>query len=518
MPDSGSGTSRRQVLGTLSTAVGAGLAGCSSIMGGGSSSTPSATPTASSTRTPDRPSIERQLILRDRAAVTHIRRTVTGEIAWPAYETFNIIDPELLGQWQLDDDIVWEFYTDATFRDIRPDTSYQGTYFTIPHQDFLRLEYEDGDIFEYHYDYREIEGDVLLDVRNTDDELLGSFEQTVDAEDDRGPIDYFRAVVVYRPENTETTTEQIDEPAGSGTGFVVSPDGYMITNAHVVGTHRDPAEDLYFLLALQRRQEIRSNLSEDFDLSTSEREQVVDILFEKLFDYLAEYSRVTDVSTSMGVLHGTASPDEDFEARSWPASVEATGSVYEEVSGEPTWGRDVAVLKVDEPHPLPTVPLGDSTDLGTGEPVIAIGYPDIGLEELFTERNTTLEPSLTSGVVSARRTLNSGIEAIQTDLDLNPGNSGGPVYDGEGNVVGIATFRPPNLDLAEVSFALPIETASSFLEAAGAEPGPGELDTAYRDGLDALWRGDCETLDEKMQTVLDLWPEHPYAEQVMEDC
>lgn len=487
-------------------------------MGGGSTPSPTDSPRPSPTPTPNRPSIERQLILRDRAAVTHVRRTVTGEIAWPTYETFNIIDPELLGQWQLDDDIVWEFYDDATFRDIRTDTSYRGTYFTIPHQDFLRLEYSDGDIYEYHYDYREIEGDVLLDVRNTDDELLGSFEQTVDGEDDRGPIDYFRAVVVYRPENTGTTSEQVDEPAGSGTGFVVSPDGYMVTNAHVVGTHRNPEEDLFYLLALQRRQEIRSNLEADFDLSQSEREQVVDILFEKLFDYLAEYSRVTEVSTSMGVLHGTASPDEDFEARSWPASVEAAGSVFEEVSGEPTWGRDVAVLKVDEPHPLPTVPLGDSTDLGTGEPVIAIGYPDIGLEELFTDRNTTLEPSLTSGVVSARRTLNSGIEAIQTDLDLNPGNSGGPVYDGEGNVVGIATFRPPNLDLAEVSFALPIETATSFLDEAGAEPGPGELDTAYRDGLNALWRGDCESLDEKMQTVLDLWPEHPYAEQVMEDC
>lgn len=266
MPASPSGRSRRQLLRTLSAAAGVGLAGCSGIMGGGGTSTDSPTATPTATSTPNRPSIERQLILRDRAAVTHIRRTVTGEISWPAYETFNIIDPELLGQWQLDDDIIWEFYDDATFRDIRPDTSYQGTYFTIPHEDFLRLDYEDGDVFEYHYDYREIEDDVLLDVRNTDDELLGSFEQTVDAEDSRGPIDYFRAVVVYRPETTGTTAEQIDDPAGSGTGFVVSPDGHMITNAHVVGTHRNQEEDLFYLLALRRRQEIRSNLEADFDL------------------------------------------------------------------------------------------------------------------------------------------------------------------------------------------------------------------------------------------------------------
>lgn len=515
MSDSGAGRTRRQALRSLSAAMAAGLAGCSSITGG-DTPTPTESPTPSPTPTPDRPSIERQVVLRDKAAVTHIRRTVTGEIRWPAFETFNIIDPELLGRW-VHDHIALEFHDDATFNDYRTNTSFQGTYFTVPQDGFLQLEYADGDVFEYHYGFRDVDDGVLLDIRNTDDELIETFDKTVDGEDTRGPVQYYRGLVIYEPEGADTTSEQL-ETGGAGSGFIVSPDGHMVTNAHVVGTHRDPEEDLYHRLALKRRQEIRESIDAEFDVSESEREEIVDIISERLFDYLAEKSRVTGTSTNMGVLHGSASPNDEFEAQSWPATVESTGSVYKEVSGERTWGPDIAILNVDEQEPLPTVPLGDSSDLGTGDPVFAIGYPDIGLEELFTNRNTTLEPSLTSGVVSARRTLTSDIETIQTDLDLNPGNSGGPVYDGDGNVVGIATFRPPNLDLAEVSFALPIETARGFLDDADVDPGPGDLDDAYRDGLNALWRGDCETVTEKMETVQELWPEHPYAQDIIEDC
>jgi S1-C subfamily serine protease len=516
MREATGGRSRRQVLQSVSAAVGVGLAGCSGILGGGDPPTPTASPTASPTPTPDRPSIERQVILRDKAAVTHIRRLVTGEIAWPAFETYNIIDPKLLARWEADG-IVWEFYDDATFRDLRSNTTFQGTYFTVPHAGFLRLTYDDGDVFEYNYDYREVDDDVLLDVRNTDDELLATFTRTIDGEDSRGPVQYFRGLVVYEPNRAQTESEQV-EAGGSGSGFIVSPDGYIVTNAHVVGTHRDPKEDLYIRLARKRRQEIRTSVDEEFDLSPAERETVVDILSDKLFSYLAEKSRVTDVSTSMDVLHGSASPDEEIEAQSWSASVETTGSVFETVDGEQTPGRDIAILNVDEQEPLPTVPLGDATDLGAGEPLFVVGYPDIGIEQLFEERTTTLEPTVTSGVVSARRTLNSGVETIQTDAAINNGNSGGPVYNGDGEVVGIATFKPVGSDIDEIAFALAIETATEFLDEVGVEPGPGELDEAYRAGLNALWRDDCETVTEQMETVLDLWPEHPYARQVMADC
>jgi hypothetical protein len=52
----------------------------------------------------------------------------------------------------------------------------------------------------------------------------------------------------------------------------------------------------------------------------------------------------------------------------------------------------------------------------------------------------------------------------------------------------------------------------------GIENTPGELTEAYREGLNASWRGDCEDVTNHMERVLELWPEHPYAREFVEDC
>ena len=88
---------------------------------------------------------------------------------------------------------------------------------------------------------------------------------------------------------------------------------------------------------------------------------------------------------------------------------------------------DVAVLKIDAKN-LPVVPLGSARDLKVGEWVLAIGSP-FGFEN-----------SVTAGVVSAKgRSLpdDSYVPFIQTDVAVNPGNSGGPLFDARGEVVGI---------------------------------------------------------------------------------
>jgi serine protease Do len=91
---------------------------------------------------------------------------------------------------------------------------------------------------------------------------------------------------------------------------------------------------------------------------------------------------------------------------------------------------DLALLRVDAHHPLPTVRLGDSSKLRVGDYVVAVGSP-YGLER-----------SVTQGIVSAhRRILDAGpsVPLIQTDASINPGNSGGPLYDLDGRLVGLNT-------------------------------------------------------------------------------
>ena len=111
---------------------------------------------------------------------------------------------------------------------------------------------------------------------------------------------------------------------------------------------------------------------------------------------------------------------------------------------------DIAVLRI-EATGLPTVRLGDPRQLEVGDRVLAIGAP-YGLEQ-----------SATQGIVSAKgRSLpgDAVVPFIQTDAAVNPGNSGGPLFDGSGAVVGInAQIYSQSGGFQGLSFAIPIDVA-----------------------------------------------------------
>jgi serine protease Do len=112
---------------------------------------------------------------------------------------------------------------------------------------------------------------------------------------------------------------------------------------------------------------------------------------------------------------------------------------------------DIALLKVDSPRPLKAVEWGDSSTIQVGDPVLAIGNPlGVGL-------------SVTGGIVSA---LNRNImespydDYIQTDAPINHGNSGGPLFNMKGQVVGIdSALISPTAGSAGLGFAIPSRDA-----------------------------------------------------------
>jgi S1-C subfamily serine protease len=117
---------------------------------------------------------------------------------------------------------------------------------------------------------------------------------------------------------------------------------------------------------------------------------------------------------------------------------------------------DVGLIKVDpSAHPLAPVPLGNSSAVAVGEPVAAIGSPFGNVS------------SLSVGVVSAtQRSIDSLtssyslVDAIQTDAPINHGNSGGPLFDAQGRVIGInAQIRSDSGTAEGVGFAVPINSA-----------------------------------------------------------
>ncbi len=122
---------------------------------------------------------------------------------------------------------------------------------------------------------------------------------------------------------------------------------------------------------------------------------------------------------------------------------------------------DVGVLQVDpKTHGLSPLPLGDSSRVVVGEPVAAIGSP-------FGNEN-----SLAVGVVSAtQRSIESLtsqynlVDAIQVDAPINHGNSGGPLFDAQGRVIGInAQIRSDSGNAEGVGFAVPINAARRSME------------------------------------------------------
>ena len=164
---------------------------------------------------------------------------------------------------------------------------------------------------------------------------------------------------------------------GQGSGFIVSPDGLILTNAHVV---RGATE-----------------------------------MMVKLNDH-----------------------------REFPAKVLGADAK-----------TDVAVLRIDAKN-LPVLPLGSTRDLRVGEWVLAIGSP-FGFEN-----------SVSAGVVSAKgRSLpdDSFVPFIQTDVAVNPGNSGGPLFNARGEVVGInSQIYSRTGGYQGLSFAIPIEVANKVKE------------------------------------------------------
>jgi len=122
---------------------------------------------------------------------------------------------------------------------------------------------------------------------------------------------------------------------------------------------------------------------------------------------------------------------------------------------------DTGVVRVDrDAHPLEPVPLGDSAQVVVGDPVAAIGSP-------FGNQGS-LAVGVVSAIGRAVQTLTSGYrltDAIQIDAPINRGNSGGPLFDARGRVIGINAQIRSDSGLAEgVGFAVPVNAARRALD------------------------------------------------------
>ena len=152
--------------------------------------------------------------------------------------------------------------------------------------------------------------------------------------------------------------------------------------------------------------------------------------------YVVTNNHVVDDATEVSVTLTTG--------KSYPAKVVGTDKK-----------TDLALLKIDAPTPLPAVSFGDSDAVRIGDWVMAVGNP------------FGLGGTVTSGIVSARgRDLNSGPfdDFLQIDASINQGNSGGPTFAMNGEVIGINTaIFSPNGGSVGIGFAIPSNLAKPII-------------------------------------------------------
>jgi len=278
--------------------------------------------------------------------------------------------------------------------------------------------------------------------------------------------------------NVYTETASI---AVVGTGFIITPDGYLITNAHVVNTNDEELNYNFVMSALEDYAVKGTNsfVAEMRTLGYEMNQTEIDGIMYAFYDIMSSSISISNLQTSYSCFMGNVTPGSDV-------STIGVGLDLRKM-GEPIPGKDVAILKIDKTN-LPTVTLGDDSKLRTGDKVYAMGYPAVAtLDDALNVAKAIQEPTLTSGIISARKEMAGGWSILQTDAAIHGGNSGGPLFNEAGEVIGINTFGMLDPDsggqVAGMNFAVPISIAVQFLNEMNVSPAESSFTQQYKEAL-----------------------------------
>ena len=292
-------------------------------------------------------------------------------------------------------------------------------------------------------------------------------------------------------------------PSFLGSGFLYRPDGYLITNGHVAqmaNENNSKADhDRVVIAAPMVTDAVLKSEAEKLKrpLMPAEKQAYIDQL-NKLFD--EGKMHIEGMSLTVLLSNGTSYQGE-IKAYSDPITEN---------------GKDVAIIKIDGKN-LPTVALDNSDDVNVGDAMTVVGYPgeatNAAMAGLFSQQSALI-PTVTSGRISAvDKTDYRGTPVLQSETTINHGNSGGPAFDADGKVIGIATYTLNKSEgaVAGLNFFVPINTAMEFVRQAGADPERGPFDQMWHRALDAYAGQHWYQAHELMGSVLEMIPKEPDA-------
>ena len=301
-----------------------------------------------------------------------------------------------------------------------------------------------------------------------------------------------------------------------GSGAIVHPDGWIATNGHVVQPFHEKNDDALAgeLLEAAVGSACEAALSA---LPADARAREIKALAS---DPGNRAGLALSKTLTVGLSNGRMYPAQ-VKSYSPPAYVEVARTTDAAGAVRREFGRDVAILKI-EARDLPVVRLARySTNLHLGQELFVIGFPGVVATHELLSAASRYEPSVTVGRVSGFKQDVGGQRVIQTDAAIIQGNSGGPVFDDRGDVVGAATFTSTQGDqvVPGFNFLIPVETLREAAAKAGVAPtADSAFSRLWNHGVDLYIRDLHYRAYRNMSAASAIHPGFPDVERVKEDC
>ncbi len=280
---------------------------------------------------------------------------------------------------------------------------------------------------------------------------------------------------------------------GSGSGFIIHPDGWILTSGHVIARTRDSD-------ALQKellRNGAISALLKHFPVDELRRLYRGEALEQHVVALAAE-GRVDHITTVNEI--------ELSNGEKMPFRIERYSPALTER------GADLALLRIGRKN-LPALQLGDSDGVRIGDSVWSIGYPEVAssTDEViggWLSRESDLEATLSNGTITAIKHDITNTPVFQSNVGIYRGNSGGPTVNREGEVIGISTWG--HTDAEQIKFLVPINVAKQFVSAAHvAYNAGGDFNLHWQKALNAAADGNWNLASGELARASTLFPSSP---------
>ena len=322
---------------------------------------------------------------------------------------------------------------------------------------------------------------------------------------------YCKTIDQYLMKGTETVSRDLDITM-VGSGFIITPEGHVITNAHVVDENDEETKQNF---AEQAFQEILERDAAEVEKTMGRKlsEEESKALIEANTWYFSKTLEVSDITKEFSVVFGISGDNGKIIPMIIPAKIVTQGS--------PIPGKDVAILKMVEKHIYPTIRIGDDKDMRVGDQVYVLGYPAVATFHPLISEESLSEASLTRGLVSAKKNMKGGWEVLQIDAAITHGNSGGPVMNEKGEVIGLATFgsidQQRKQEVQGMNFIVPATIVDEFLDKAGIKPEMSDISIAYEEAMNFFDKSRFKKALVRFNEVKEMNASFPFIDKYISD-